>query len=65
MKTAQAQDGTEVIASNEAPIEAICPYCKGIVILRKRKLMNNGGYVYFWRHRDNKNRNCPGRSRRG
>jgi hypothetical protein len=65
MKTAQAQDGHEIIASGEAPKEAICPYCNGVVILRKRTLMNNGGYAYFWRHRDNKNRNCRARSRRG
>jgi uncharacterized Zn-finger protein len=65
MKTAQASDGKEVIASKEAPKEAICPYCKGIVTLRKRSLMNNGGYVYYWRHRDNKNLSCRGRSRRG
>jgi hypothetical protein len=65
MKTAKSTDGIEIIASNKAPQEAICPYCEGIVTLRKRKLMNNGGYVYYWRHRDNQNRSCHGRSRRG
>jgi DNA-directed RNA polymerase subunit RPC12/RpoP len=65
MKTAIATDGKEIIASTQAPKEAICPYCKSVVILRKRKLMNNGGYAYYWRHRDNQNRSCPGRSRRG
>jgi hypothetical protein len=65
MKTALTTDGKEVIASTQAPQEAICPYCKGVVILRKRKLMNNGGYAYYWRHGDNQNRSCPGRSRRG
>ncbi len=64
MKTAQAPDGTIVTASQEAPPELICSDCGGTVILRRRKLMNNGGYSYFWRHLDNKNRDCPGRSRR-
>jgi hypothetical protein len=26
-------------------------------------LMNNGGYAYFWRHQDNRNRTCNGRNR--
>lgn len=65
MKTAKTSKGTEVLASEKAPQEAVCPYCKGVVILRRRKLMNNNGYAYFWRHRDNQNLDCPGRSRRG
>lgn len=64
MKTAKSPDDKEIIASQEAPEEAICPYCNGLVTLRRRKLMNNGGFAYFWRHRDNKNRDCPGRARR-
>jgi len=52
-----------VVASAEAPQEAICPACGGVVILRQRKLMNQGGYAYYWRHRDNRNRECAKRHR--
>lgn len=63
MKTAQTKDGIPIPANEDAPSEATCPYCGGIVILRRRKLMNSRGYSYYWRHLDNKNRSCPGRSR--
>ncbi len=64
MKTAQTTDGTAIPASEEAPKEAQCPFCGGVVTLRRRKLMNAGGYSYFWRHRDRENRDCPARARR-
>ena len=64
MKTAHLPDGTKIAASEKAPQEAECPFCSGIVILRRRKLMNAGGYAFYWRHRDNEHRDCPGRSRR-
>lgn len=51
-----------VTASETAPVKAVCPYCHGAVILRRRKRMN-GGCAYFWRHQDNHNRVCNGRSR--
>jgi hypothetical protein len=44
-----------------APDKAICPHCGGMVVLRKRKCMS-GECVYFWRHQDNQNRACNGRS---
>ena len=65
MDIAKTTAGAQVTASNNAPKEAICPYCGGVVTLRSRKLMGNQGRSYYWRHRDNENRNCPGRSRRG
>jgi hypothetical protein len=63
MKIAQTADGSVVTAASKAPKEALCRYCGGVVILRRRKLMNHGGYSYYWRHRDNEHRDCPGRSR--
>ncbi len=63
MKVAKTDDGDQVEASESAPKEAICPYCGGIVILRGRRLMGQDKKSYFWRHQDNKNMNCPGRSR--
>ena len=63
MKTAQNSNGTVLPAGADAPPEATCPYCGEIVILRRRKLMNNGGYTYFWRHPANVSPRCPGRAR--
>ena len=63
MKVAQTENGEQVEASESAPQEAICPFCGGLVILRGRRLMGNNNKAYFWRHRDNKNMNCRGRSR--
>ena len=63
MKTAQHPDNQQPItASDAAPEQAVCPSCGGVVILRRRKRMN-GTCVYYWRHRDNRNRHCKGRSR--
>ncbi|MCZ7673812.1 MAG: hypothetical protein M5U34_45180 [Chloroflexi bacterium] len=63
MKVAQHPDSQQpVTASDTAPGKAICPHCGGVVILRRRKLMNNDGYTYFWRHQDNRNRSCNRRS---
>lgn len=49
-------------ASTTAPDKAVCPDCGGVVTLRQRKCMD-GSTVYFWRHQDNRNRACNGRSR--
>jgi len=63
MKIAQHPDNQQAVtACEDAPKFAICPYCGGTVILRQRKRMN-GEIVYFWRHQDNLQRNCNGRSR--
>lgn len=48
-------------ASATAPDKATCPHCEGWVHLRRRRLMNDGGYAYFWRHGDNKDKACIGR----
>ena len=64
MKVAQHPHNQEpIIASDSAPETAVCPYCGGVVVLRRRKRMNNAGCAYFWRHRDNRDRECNGRSR--
>jgi hypothetical protein len=63
MKIAKSTDGAEIEAEKDAPSKAICPYCAGEVILRGRRVMGSDEKSYFWRHLDNKNRNCPGRAR--
>jgi hypothetical protein len=62
MKIASTSDGKEIAASNEAPKEALCPICKHSVTLRKRRLMNNQGFVYFWRHVSGGPLSCSARS---
>lgn len=42
---------------------AVCPYCGGVVVLRRRRVMGNQ-HVAYWRHRDNCDLSCPGRSGR-
>ena len=64
MKTAQLPDGERIEAGDEAPPQAICPFCGGTVTLRRRKLMNNQGFIFFWRHLDNENPQCQARLRR-
>ena len=62
MKTAHHPDTSQPItAVADAPAQAICPHCGGQVTLRRRQRMN-GTVVYFWRHLDNHNRECSGRS---
>ncbi|MEM7112269.1 MAG: hypothetical protein AAF614_07545 [Chloroflexota bacterium] len=63
MKIAQTPDGTPLVASPEAPKQAICPVCGGTLTLRSRKTMSPGEKVYYWRHRGNRNRHCSGRTR--
>lgn len=62
MKEAILQDGERVKASEDAPAEALCPCCGHAVILRSRRLMNNGGVVHYWRHKDGGSLNCKERS---
>jgi hypothetical protein len=61
MKRAQTAKGNPVIASPIAPPEALCPTCGDVVVLRQRRLMNNGGTSYFWRHLRNRNMRCEAR----
>lgn len=65
MKTAVRIDkeGGYLVASASAPEKAKCPFCGGLVILRHRRLMNNSGTTYYWKHRGNLNRNCTARVR--
>lgn len=63
MKVAQLANGQPAEATQNAPPEAKCPYCGGTVLLRRRRLMNDQGFSYFWRHQDNMNRRCPARLR--
>lgn len=60
MKTAEDGNGHELAAGEDSPPEAICPACGRTVTLRKRRLMNNRGYTYYWRHRAGSH-GCPKR----
>ena len=62
MKIAAREDGTKIEASAEAPPAARCPRCGYEVVLRKRTLMNDRGYVYYWRHKNGGNLSCGMRS---
>ena len=53
MKTALCRHGKPLVAADNSPKEARCPHCGGTVTLRYRKLMANGGTIYFWRHAEN------------
>jgi hypothetical protein len=64
MKFAISQTGKTIQAAENAPQKALCPNCKGIVILRTRKRSNKPGDVtYFWRHESHVNPSCPARFR--
>ncbi len=63
MKVANTVDGKKIIAADSAPPKAICPACGGVLTLRSRQTMNNGGRTFFWRHRSNLNRHCSARNR--
>lgn len=62
MKQAISSHGQFIVASADAPRQAICPFCNGAVVLRHRSRMNNGGTSYYWRHLNNRNRSCKARS---
>ncbi len=59
MKKALSADKVLIEASADAPKEATCPHCHGIVELRHRRRMASGGTAYFWRHRDRESAKCP------
>lgn len=63
MKKALALDGKLIEAEASSPAEARCPYCRGTMILRQRRLMDRRKVTYFWRHLDNRNLYCSGRAR--
>jgi hypothetical protein len=62
MKLAITKNGQVVTAAENAPLEAQCPLCNHPVVLRKRRLMNGRGFVYYWRHKPGGNLNCAARS---
>jgi predicted RNA-binding Zn-ribbon protein involved in translation (DUF1610 family) len=62
MKFAHTPHGERIMAAATAPEEAICPDCGGALLLRRRRCMN-GDVTYYWRHRRNRNIDCPARRR--
>ena len=62
MKVALSADGDPIEASADAPEQAICPHCGGVLLLRGRKVMG-GSKSYYWRHAPGGDPDCPGRSR--
>lgn len=63
MKTAVNRLGEPVKADGAVEDRAVCPYCGGVVVLRRRRVMG-GEPVAYWRHQDNRDTTCPGRSGR-
>jgi hypothetical protein len=62
MKYAVDAAGSPVRAEASAPLQALCPYCGGPMILRCRRQSSRPGDVtYFWRHKDNINLDCQAR----
>lgn len=61
MKIAKLANEEQVTASGRVPNQAICLFCGGKVVLRKRKKMGGNEMTYYWRHMDGKNNNCPAR----
>ena len=62
MKIALTPEGAPIEASPDAPDQAICPHCGGVVLLRGRKVMGGNQKSYYWRHTNNSDPDCPGRS---
>ncbi|WP_420644006.1 hypothetical protein [Candidatus Leptofilum sp.] len=63
MKEAILPNGTAVTASGNAPSEAICPECGGVLLLRRRRTMKKSVVAFYWRHASNQNLNCKARKR--
>ena len=63
MKVAVSAKGKEIVATSEAPEQALCPICRHTVGLRKRRLMNGDGYVFYWRQMHGGKLSCRARSR--
>lgn len=62
VKAAKLENGAKIEASEEAPQVALCPQCGYEMVLRRRTLMNDRGYVYYWRHKNGGNLTCGKRS---
>jgi len=63
MKVALLPDGKTVAASDNAPNEAVCPYCRGVLLLRRRRTMKQSVVAFYWRHANNQNMKCTARKR--
>ncbi|WP_420632167.1 hypothetical protein [Candidatus Leptofilum sp.] len=63
MKEAILPDGTAITAAEDAPSEAICPQCSGVLLLRQRRTMKKSVVAFYWRHTSNQNLNCKARRR--
>jgi hypothetical protein len=63
VKTAVNEMGEPIAAESAPGDRALCPYCGGIVTRRYKRLMD-GCSVAYWRHRNNRDTDCQGRSRR-
>ena len=64
MELATNEYGDVIKADSNAPQRALCPRCKGVVILRSRRRSKRPGDVtYFWRHENHSNPGCPARFR--
>ncbi len=63
MKKALALNGKLIEAESSSPVEARCPFCSGRMVLRQRRQMDRKKVTYFWRHLDNRNLYCSGRTR--
>lgn len=63
MKLAVSENGDQITAAEDAPLEALCPICNHPVRLRHRSLMNGRGLVYYWRHKRGGKLDCAARSR--
>ena len=62
MKYATNNAGETIKAEAGAAKKAICPQCKGTVILRARRRSNQPEDVTcFWRHENHTNPKCPRR----
>jgi hypothetical protein len=63
MKQALNDKGEKITAAQDAPAEARCPRCGQVVLLRRRRLMNDRGVVYYWRHKNGGKLPCEERSK--
>ncbi len=62
MNVAVTVEGRQIEATCDAPPEALCPQCGYPVALRSRRLMNDGGTIYYWRHRQGGSLTCKART---
>jgi hypothetical protein len=61
MRTAMVK-GRLVTAGPESPDLAVCPFCRGMIVKRKRN-GQGGETTYFYRHKRGVGPECPRRDR--